>query len=142
MDSIESLYKIANDIGLHIDGIFSMYYIPKTLNLKKKNLNLIILISPSRFNVNGHWVCLKRFDDNVLYFDSFGMPPPNEIYYLFPKLKWHYNNFQIQAINQSNCGKFCIDLLYHLNNYKNNLPTILKEFNNFINNFHIYNIYK
>lgn len=58
-----------------------------------------------------HWVSfIKINDDDVLYFDSFGFPPPQEQIDAFLRNhdKVFHNKRQIQDIKSILCGYYCI----------------------------------
>ena len=59
-----------------------------------------------------HWVCWYTNNDN-LYFDSFGVQPPNElIEYLSSPI--FYNTEKIQPDGEVICGHLCLYVLYRL----------------------------
>src|SRR5271156_1929659 len=62
-----------------------------------------------------HYVCYFKRGNLKIYMDSFGIKPPNEIvnYLKSPIL---YSTFRIQQLNNTNCGKYCLYVLYRLNN--------------------------
>jgi hypothetical protein len=71
------------------------------------------------FNLNtskepgSHWVCWFKRGNNRLYFDSYGLVPPQELvdYLGTPILR---NTEQLQNFNQTNCGEFCLYVLKRL----------------------------
>ena len=60
-----------------------------------------------------HWVCWYRNASNRVYFDSYGLLPPQELvnYLGTPILR---NTEQLQGFDQSNCGQFCLYVLKRL----------------------------
>lgn len=60
-----------------------------------------------------HWVCYKKLNDIVYYFDSFGnLPPPLELQKYFSGVKRiMYNYDRLQNFNSSVCGHLCLDFL-------------------------------
>ena len=59
-----------------------------------------------------HWICWYTNNDN-LYFDSFGVQPPNElIEYLSSPI--FYNTEKIQPDGEVVCGHLCLYVLYRL----------------------------
>lgn len=66
-------------------------------------------------NLNGssHWTCLIRRGDNVCYFDSFGVLAPLDVEQVITKVapNYAYNTDEIQGINQSSCGYYCLACL-------------------------------
>lgn len=64
-----------------------------------------------------HWVCFYVVNKFALYFDSFGLPPPDDIrHYLRTKTIVAYPN-QIQDIRSEACGYFCIDFIHYFNQF-------------------------
>ena len=91
-------------------------------------------------NLNGHshWTCLRKCGDNCIYFDSFGVIMPKEIEQLiFKKAEsCKYNNYEIQGINQTSCGYYCLACLKFLEDtFEYNL---YKFFDSFIGLFSKY----
>jgi len=60
-----------------------------------------------------HWVCYKKLQDKVYYFDSLGnIPPPVELLKYFKTAKYVlYNYDNKQPLNTSICGHLCLDFL-------------------------------
>jgi len=60
-----------------------------------------------------HWVCYKKIQNAIYYFDSFGnMPPPKELLnYFKPTSKVFYNHTREQPANTSICGHLCLEFL-------------------------------
>jgi len=55
-----------------------------------------------------HWVAINRA--HKLYFDSYGMPPPNEV-----PSDYRYNRKIIEGIKQKDCGQLCCLWLHYVN---------------------------
>ena len=80
-------------------GVFASNDVP---SLRKLNSALIVNFDPS--NLPGsHWVAVFRNRGPIEYFDSFGQPPPKDI---FPQLARNciYNSVAIQGDYSSACG--------------------------------------
>jgi hypothetical protein len=77
-----------------------------------KNGNYII-------NLNGqsHWCALVRKGDEYCWFDSYGFPPPEEVEDLINGT-YFYNKYEIQGLEQTSCGYYCIAFLIWCNQYK------------------------
>ena len=77
-----------------------------------------------------HWVATYVKDNVINYFDSFGMPPFQEMvnHAKRKKLTLLHQNNQIQNLHTSTCGYFC---LYFLNEMNKGNPyhDLLKVFN-------------
>ncbi len=104
--SEEDLHKLAESVGLDLNFIGSMFDLPKKLNVGK----YIMLIHPSREERTGHWIAIDVWPNEVLYFDSYGQPPPQRVV-ASTKKPIYYNNKQIQALNHSHCGVYSIYFL-------------------------------
>lgn len=82
-------------------------------------------------NLNGHshWCALYIDGDNNYYFDPFGFVPPTEVE---DKIKpYYYNDEQIQDMNDSSCGYYCIGFI----KFMNHKVDALKSYNDFIHLF-------
>ena len=63
-----------------------------------------------------HWVALSN-TDKLCYFDSYGIPPLNEVedFAELNKKDLMYNTIQIQPNNSKMCGQLCLYFLYLTN---------------------------
>jgi hypothetical protein len=102
--SESDLQELASSMNLKLNFVGSIY------DLKSLTPGLyILLLSPSKKVLNGHWVALKVSKNSSSYFDSYGQPPPQ---ILVDNLKnLHYNTKQIQALNHSHCGLYALYFL-------------------------------
>ena len=77
-----------------------------------------------------HWVATYVKDNIINYFDSFGMPPFQELvnYAKRKNLTLLHQNNQIQNINTTTCGYFCLYFLNEMNKGKLYYD-LLKAFN-------------
>ena len=57
-----------------------------------------------------HWVCWMKFNNLELYFDSYGLPPPDELV-KYLKSPIYYNSNQVQPDGQVFCGHLCLYVL-------------------------------
>ena len=71
-----------------------------------------------------HWTCWFKSNKDKYYFDSFGLPPPKEVidYLCSPIL---YSTFQLQGMNDTNCGKWCLLVLNKMNKGSDYVDLIL-----------------
>jgi hypothetical protein len=99
-DYLENVIKTHN---LNCAGVYSKDQIPPL----RPNTWAIINMDNST-GQGTHWVCYKS-SKPALYFDSFGLPPPKEIANLSDNII--YNHKQIQDINSTACGYFCIAII-------------------------------
>ena len=99
---------------------------------KLKNGCYILNLDDSQ-NQGTHWVAFAITDYYVLYSDSFGMPPPQDIYELFLKSKKdiYVNQRQYQDIDSSLCGYFAVYFLFCMIYLKG--ETMLDKYTKFVN---------
>ena len=85
----------------------------RTVPHNHKEALFIYNLEPSYMN-GSHWVSTYVKDNVINYFDSFGLPPFQEIVDHAKKknLTLLHQNQQIQHLNTTTCGYFC---LYFLN---------------------------
>jgi hypothetical protein len=120
-------------------GVFSRNNTPYL----KKNHSLILNLDDEEGS-GTHWValCKKKDGSKVLFFDSYGYPPPQEIVDIYKKNKNKlvYSNNEIQDPTSIMCGYYCMmfirefykgrdfyDFLYSFDiNNRNNNEKILK----------------
>ena len=86
---------------------------------KGDNSALINLDSSNR--EGSHWTCyFHKAGGPVEYFDSYGMPPPQEFYHRFaPDFKIIFNSSQLQMLGTDTCGYFCVE---YIRNRTKNIP--------------------
>ena len=74
-----------------------------------------------------HWTCFLINDPYCIYFDSFGLPPPNDIRKYARKYAIISFNNQIQDIRSEACGYYCLDFMKYMSKFrKNQLDSPLK----------------
>lgn len=89
------------------------------------------------YNLNGqsHWVALCRDGNDYFYFDSYAVVPPQHLEDLIMEGSrdglYMYNTKEIQAINSSSCGFYCVAFLKWMSNRKDKF----KAFEDFKNLF-------
>ena len=93
-------------------------------NLKPRKIECGILNLNLSNEPGSHWVCWFKKNNNKYYFNSFGLPPPKELvdYLGSPIL---YSTFQLQEINDQNCGKWCLIVLKNLDEGADYIELIL-----------------
>ena len=87
------------------------------LGTKKKNYTIINLESSSMGN-GTHWTCLMHQKAGWFFFDSYGVPPSQEIIkYVnqFADEPFAYNSYQIQHYDSTFCGWYCLGLICFVN---------------------------
>ena len=81
-------------------------------NLSKINDGAYIINLDEYFDIGTHWVALWVSNNNVTYFDSFGVEHiPKEIKAFIENRNIKTNIFRIQAYDSIMCGYFVLDLL-------------------------------
>lgn len=91
-----------------------------------------------------HWVAffivgtpMKR---KMVYFDSYGSPPPLEVQKLaklLGALPMKYNTSQIQSMNSGVCGYYCLSFIWEMKNAT--IRSIDSLLNKYINNYNLKN---
>ena len=109
---IDKYYQQNNFYG----GCFSKDQLPKQIQSK------FYIINMDNHNQGGsHWVLVYNCDDRYcLYFDSFGISPPDQIrtFMRKSKKKMIYPTTDYQSIDSSQCGEFCIYIINQLQENK------------------------
>lgn len=121
--------KLKN-VNIKLVGIFNKDNLP--LNLK--NGNYILNLDSSSGN-GTHWTCFIKQNDNIIYFDSYGLPAPQESIKIMKPDKIYYNDKMIQHLNTSSCGYWCIAFLLFMYKVKSGEKDILNHYQEFLNKF-------
>lgn len=67
-------------------------------------------------STGSHWVCFKKRNKDVIYFDSFGnLSPPSELMKYLGVGSVQYNHERFQTFSTYNCGHLCIQFLHNNN---------------------------
>jgi hypothetical protein len=94
-----------------------------------------MLDSTNAIDTIGHWVGFYKHNNYSVYFDSFGVYPPDNVVQFLEKSKLiYYNNQQIQDIDASYCGFISVMFLYYMTKVNTN-KTIDKRLELFDNIF-------
>lgn len=107
-------------------------YLPK--KILRRPFYLVANTSPSFDPPGEHWVCMylpKRANENIEYFDSFGLPALNKYFIKFLKnncKKYNYNPLQIQSNISNLCGEFCVMFLHERCRNKMKLKEFINQF--------------
>ena len=94
------------------NGVYSRDNLPERNSVEIKDGGDIIILDEYS-DVGTHWVALYAVNNNVTYFDSFGVEHiPKEIKaFIEPSLSMTTNIFRIQANDSIMCGYFCIGFI-------------------------------
>ena len=89
------------------DGVYSRNNLPKTIK------NGPYVINPDEYpDVGTHWIALYVKNNEVIYFDSFGVEHiPKEIQNFIGHKNIKINTYRILADNSIMCGYFCIGFI-------------------------------
>ena len=123
---------ICREVKLPLIGVFSKDQLPSR---RKVGSYYISLENSDDGNGNGtHWVFCRIFEcGKALYFDSFGMPRPQEVAkFLLTFKPIATNNRQIQDVHSQKCRWFCLALDYFLT-YEHRSNDPFEEFDDFLN---------
>jgi len=95
----------------------------------KKDGNYIINLE-NHNQPGSHWTALILEDKNCLYFDSFGMPPPEKIYKFLEKKykRVDFSKKEIQDMDSTYCGYFCMEFFKFMQERRGNLAQKLLSF--------------
>jgi hypothetical protein len=108
---------------------FNGVYPKDRLNKPLKNGFYIINLQDSG-GTGTHWTALYKINDGFsLYWDSFGFPAPENIEDIV--YKYEYNKKQIQDIDSTSCGFYCVAFIKFMYNKQDKLTA----FNTFCNLF-------
>ena len=89
------------------NGVYSRDNLPNKINDGAYVINL-----DKHSDIETHWIDLFILNDNVIYFDSFGVEPvPKEIKKFIKGSSITTNIFRIQAYDSIMCGYFCIGFI-------------------------------
>jgi hypothetical protein len=127
------LEDIANSRDLDLIGVFSKDDLP----IKKISGSYIINLQNQDDGNGTHWVVFKIFSNrDCCYFDSFGMPMPQEVNNWLSKFKpIATNNRQIQDIKSQLCGYFCLAFIEYFNDIDPDKEDIFEKYDDFLNCF-------
>jgi hypothetical protein len=103
IDDLVKLYKIKNYHGCFIDD-----------RLPNKLSNGFYVIN---LNGNSHWTCLLKDGKKYFYFDSYGFLASEEVEDQIGE--YIYSDDQLQDMNSSSCGFFCIAWMSYMDSHKN-----------------------
>ena len=123
--SNHELLQWCDKLGIKICGIYSRNeYMPK------KHSPCIINLDELG-NQGTHWVCCFPSSTSLNYFDSFGMPYPEEYAKRAEKdnIQIIYNTSQYQELTSVLCGYYCLFVLHRAMVFNEKYINILKVFN-------------
>lgn len=103
------------------------------LNILAPGQFTVVNIDPTPNGEGTHWTAIVVNKSRLLYFDSFGAPPPVKIVTLARNagLPILWNNFIIQDFNSDACGYYCVLFLWAMKTKQS-----VASYNAFINTFY------
>jgi hypothetical protein len=113
--------------GVKLNGVFMKDELPSKL----KSGFYVVNLQSSQVGDGTHWTAFYYNSKNSFYFDAFGFPAPIEIEQKLKKYK--YNEKQIQNLNSTACGYYCIAFILFLYGIKKKELAI--RFEDFVNAF-------
>jgi len=127
------LTNLAHKMKINLIGIYSKNKLPQKCYVG----GYIINLEDSDDGSGTHWVSLYITQKKeILYFDSFGMPPPREIKVFVNYKPIAINTRTIQNINSTLCGYYCLYFLKYIEtNLNNKIKSIFEIYDNFLNIF-------
>jgi hypothetical protein len=126
------LKQLADELGLNL------IYVGFAENLPADAKNGCYIINLGDFDRGGtHWTCLYIEKPNGFYYDSYaGAPEDKVIQWLeqngIKNLIWN-DYFQMQKLEETLCGIYCIIFLYHMT--YNKKKSLMDRFKDFTKNF-------
>ena len=101
----------------HFRGVYSRDTLPKTM--RKNECGIVNL--DSQIGPGTHWVCYRNIDQYCEYFDSFGLPMPEDVlaYMRTDGEQIIYSGDEIQERDSVLCGYWC---LYYIRERQRGVP--------------------
>ena len=116
---------------IHSQGVddFQGVFMKDQLPDKLERGSYVINLQSSKEGNGTHWVCLYYTPNFSYYYDSYGFIAPLEVQNKITP--YMYNDLEIQDIDSTACGFYCVAFILYLNKKMN----IEKAFLEFINLF-------
>ena len=115
------LIQILNSYNIKINGIYQKDKLPNKL----LNGITIVNLQSSVKGFGTHWCAMYHSKECDLYYDAFGFISPEAIEDKINK-SYYYNKRDIQNINSSSCGFYCIAFIKYIHHKKNKLEAFDK----------------
>ena len=125
--SDSDIIQILQNQNIHIHGIYMKDELPNKLT---KGFYIVNLQSSTAGN-GTHWVALYYNPVCSYYFDAFGFIAPMEVQNKI--IPYAYNDKQIQNLNSSACGYYCIAFIMFLYG-KKDIENLYRVFINLFSN--------
>jgi hypothetical protein len=118
------LYSICIKLKIKLNGIYMKDELPSDL---KEGCYIIDLQDHDK---NGsHWTCFLKSNNEIFYYDSFGVVMPQNEYDIFIKNadNIYYNVSDDQNIDSTSCCWWCIAFLFYMTNTKGPMLDRMKK---------------
>ena len=89
------------------------------------------IINLQNHDENGsHWTAFIKDKNDIYYYDSFGVVPPQNLYDIFiiDSTALYYNTSDDQNFDATSCGWWSISFLYYMTNSKGSMLDRMKKF--------------
>ena len=116
-----NLIEILNSYNIKINGIYQKDKLPNKL----LDGFIVVNLQSSVEGFGTHWCALFHSKECDLYYDAFGFLAPEAIEDKINK-SYYYNKRDIQNINSSSCGFYCIAFIKYIHHKKNKLEAFDK----------------
>jgi len=110
---------------IKLNGVYMKNELPQKL---KKGFYVVNLQS-SQVGNGTHWVCFYYNPKCSYYFDAFGFVPPLEVDKALKS--YTYSTIDVQDINSTACGFYCISFIIYMNSQKNKVDAFKKFIHHF-----------
>lgn len=108
MSNFDILYYVKK-LGIsHFRGVFMRNKLPRSGPWENESA---ILNLDSSEGLGSHWTAFLKRGSKVIYYNSFGVPPPIEVQEYFINSVIFYNCEQDQQMDEVICGHLCLKFL-------------------------------
>ncbi len=88
--------------------------IDKLSKIPEKPISAVIINTAPSTHQGKHWVAAIKLNGKQEFFDSYGLPPCEEIHrFLSKRGQYKFNTKQTQGVFSTTCGAHCIFYLYY-----------------------------
>lgn len=137
---------LAKRMGIRLEGVF---FKSQLKEMKLKHNMCYIINLEDQYNEDGepndgsHYTCFlynkypkKDCRDEMVYFDSYGVAPVDEVLEFCNVKEMPYNIVDIQSLMADCCGWFCLAFLYYVNVFPGRTMNLYRDCEHFTSLFH------
>lgn len=131
-DFIQTNYDLMDkmvEVGIPIQGVFNRDNLPRIMSDGCYILNL-----DESSGSGTHWTGFLKAGNIVIYFDSFGLPPPDIVTKRLLPSKVYYGDKMLQHLETSSCGYWVIAFFCWMCRVHSS-GSLLDHYQNFIDKF-------